>query len=259
MRPVSGREATETLPEGARAAILLALGADTGADPLLRNEQAFAALKPCAAAMATAGLLVMVQGTEPWSAGVGAIAKTAALEWPAASVRSIEVEVGDRSPKALAALLVEELMAGGAQIEVALMADGRRVAPRLCVEQAPVSVPVAPPGDGVLLVSGGARGVTAACLAELLAERPQRVAILGRTAQGEEPAELRGLNDDADLKRTLLRPATSRTARRRTRNRSAPRCRRSWPRANSAPISIASPRSAPRSAIMPSTSATRLP
>jgi acyl transferase domain-containing protein/acyl carrier protein/nucleoside-diphosphate-sugar epimerase len=198
-------EATETLPEGARAAILLALGADKEADPLLRNEQAFAALKPCAAAMATGGLLVMVQGMEPWSAGVGAIAKTAGLEWPAASVRSIEVEVGDRSPEALAAVLLEELMAGGAQIEVALMADGRRVAPRLRVEQAPLSIPVAPPGDGVLLVSGGARGVTAACLAELLAQRPQRVAILGRTTQWEEPTELRGLNDDADLKRALLR------------------------------------------------------
>ena len=210
-------QATETLSDGARAAIVLAIPSDPAtADFVLQNERAFAALKPCAAGMSEGGLLVVVQatggdyaiggnGAAAWSAGIGAIAKTAALEWPAASVRSIDLETQGRSTQALAAALCEELMIGGTQIEVGLMGDGRRVAPRLLAGEASAPITVAPPGEGVLLVSGGARGVTAACLAELLAERPQRLAIFGRTPLREEPDDLGGLTSDADLKRALLR------------------------------------------------------
>jgi NAD(P)-dependent dehydrogenase (short-subunit alcohol dehydrogenase family)/acyl carrier protein len=206
-------QVSELMPEGARAAILLAIPFDPAAEPIAQNERVFAALAPGAACLSEGGLLVIVQatggdyaigGVEPWSAGIGAIAKTAALEWPNSCVRSIDLETAGRSVDDLAVALREELMAGGAQIEVGLKADGRRVAPRLGIEERPVTVPVPPPDEGVLLVSGGARGVTAACLADLLAERPQRLAILGRTPLSEEPAELAGLTDDAALKRALL-------------------------------------------------------
>jgi NAD(P)-dependent dehydrogenase (short-subunit alcohol dehydrogenase family) len=61
-------------------------------------------------------------------------------------------------------------------------------------------------GD-VVLVTGGARGVTAACMVAWARECRARFVLLGRTGLEPEPACCEGIDDDAELMRALLQAA----------------------------------------------------
>ncbi len=151
-----------------------------------------------------------LRGSQParaWLGGLPALAKTAAHEWPSASVKSIDLERGQRTAKALAAAVLTELLTGGTDLEVGLRSDGTRSV--LVVRNIPLSqkqqVSSAATADSpaVWLVTGGARGITAATLLALAAQHKPRVALLGRTALVAEPASCHALSTDAELKRAL--------------------------------------------------------
>jgi acyl transferase domain-containing protein len=214
-------EAVAEAPTDARAVIVLSgltPSADAAAHAAL-NEVAFRQLQACAATMAERGrMLVTVQSTggdfglsgagiAAWSAGIAAAAKTAALEWPHVSLRAIDI--APASPEVMAERLVVELLVGGSQLEVGLAADGRRLSPKAAPQPSLRPVPAPFPTDGVLLVSGGARGVTPVCLRALLTRQPVKVAILGRTVLQPEPEGLAGFAADADLKRARMRQAAA--------------------------------------------------
>ena len=63
----------------------------------------------------------------PWMGGLAGLAKTAAIEWPNAGVKAIDLQRGGRTPKELAKALSLELLAGGTEREVGLRADGVRL------------------------------------------------------------------------------------------------------------------------------------
>lgn len=207
-------------PADARAVMILSgLAADDGPDLQADlNETVFSHLKDCAASMAQDGkLLITVQdtggdfglgraaGNRAWSAGIAAAAKTAALEWPHCAVKAIDIERAGRDDAAVADAVVTELLTGGPLLEAGLKANGRRVTLTAVEETGIAPVPAPVQGDGVVVVTGGARGVTAACLAELAARVPgMKFAILGRTALVPEPADLAGMTTDAQLKQALL-------------------------------------------------------
>ena len=159
------------------------------------------------------GVFLLVQDTggdfglggaaQPWLSGLAGLARTAALEWPEASVRIVDMERGERSPEALAEALADELVCGGMELEVGLRADGSRL--RLSSQEAPASggeASLAP--DSVYVVSGGGRGVTAACLLALAKESPGKFLLIGRTVLDEEPEGLQKLEGDRELKAALL-------------------------------------------------------
>ncbi|MFN9811141.1 MAG: SDR family NAD(P)-dependent oxidoreductase, partial [Deltaproteobacteria bacterium] len=107
---------------------------------------------------------------------------------------------------ALAERLAEELVAGGLEAEVGLRANGERLALE-SVARAVSSGPL-PLGRGdVVVVSGGARGVTAGCVIELVRRTGARAVLLGRSALEDEPAELAHVQGDAQLKRAMLEQA----------------------------------------------------
>ena len=180
------------------------------------NREAFAAARTVAGHFASkGGVFVTVQdtggdfglsgagGVRAWLGGIGALAKTAAEEWPLALVRAIDLERGGRNDGAVADALVAELLHGGIEKEVGLAKDGARVAL--------ASVPASPPSAGrpiepgtLFVVSGGARGVTAAALIALARASRPRFVLLGRTPLEDEPAEFRGVSGDADLKRVAF-------------------------------------------------------
>ena len=142
----------------------------------------------------------------PWMGGLAGLAKTAAIEWPNAGVKAIDLQRGGRTPKELAKALSLELLAGGTEREVGLRADGVRLILKSVeaqVEGGEASVD----SDSVMLVSGGARGVTAATVISLGAATQASFVLLGRTALGEEPAAVAGVEDDAGMKRALLMQA----------------------------------------------------
>ena len=183
------------------------------------NRQAFEVARRIAPRMMQGGFFVTVQdtggdfglsggaGDRAWLAGMGALVKTAALEWPGARVRAIDLERGGRSTGTLAEAIAEELGRGATEVEVGLHADGSRTT--LKTEPA-ASLPAgdeAVDSQSVLLVSGGARGVTAATVVELARRHQPRLVLVGRTVLEEEPDRYRQAADDAALKRVLLEQA----------------------------------------------------
>ncbi|HEX4611994.1 MAG TPA: SDR family NAD(P)-dependent oxidoreductase, partial [Urbifossiella sp.] len=207
------------VPPGARGVIFLGgLYPVANADQALQVQRdAFRAARAFAQSDQPAGVFVTVQdtggdfgvsgcGDRAWLGGLAGLVKTAAAEWPDVAVKAIDLEQGERSPEALAAAVLGELLEGGSDVEVGLRAGGRRVSLACTPAPVPSGPPVVADGD-VVVVSGGARGVTAAALRGLTALRRPRLVLLGRTPLQAEPACCRGLPAEADVAQALLREA----------------------------------------------------
>lgn len=175
-------EVVKVVPQDAGAVIVLAdsRGEPDRGDTAAANLLAFRAAQTVAARFRRAGgVLILVRDPDnPWSGGLSALARTAALEWPGARVKSIDIETAGRDASDIAASLVQELTEGGPELEIALSADGRR--------RQPVAVPAPARGDkwdigpeSVFVISGGARGVTARCAIELAHRTGARMLLLG--------------------------------------------------------------------------------
>ena len=161
------------------------------------------------------GALVLVQDTggafgcdgnagRAYLGGFASLAKTAMFEWPRACVRAIDIERAARPAAAVASQLARELLRGGTTWEIGLKADGRRL--ELLPQERPARRDALPVGrHDVLVVTGGARGVTAACIIALARTAQPRLALLGRSAlRSEEPAWAVGHADEAALKKAGL-------------------------------------------------------
>ncbi|MGY5070995.1 SDR family NAD(P)-dependent oxidoreductase [Streptomyces griseus] len=215
--------AAKEVPEGARGVIHLGALTASG-DPDAAREVHRSALRAARAvasrAAADGGVFVSVQDTggdfglggraagRAWLGGVAGLARTAAKEWPDASVRVVDCERGGRDDEEVAESVVRELLRGGGDPEVGLRADGARAVLRMAAE------PVTPGGagritaDSVIVATGGARGVTAAALLDLARTHRPRIVLLGRTDPAAEPAGLEAAADEAALTRLLAdRPA----------------------------------------------------
>ncbi|MGA1857291.1 SDR family oxidoreductase [Azospirillum sp. 11R-A] len=180
-------------------------GADAASSADL-HWRALAAAKAAAPRLGEAGgAFVTVQnGREEWL-GLGGLALTAAHEWPAARVKAIDLEAGNRSAAELAQILAAELTGGDGDAEVRLSADGRRLVRTLRQEDA-ADGPLPLPEGAVIVVSGGARGVTAVALEQLSRHIRPTLVILGRSDPGAAPL-LPGLSEDTDeaaVRRALI-------------------------------------------------------
>ena len=170
---------------------------------------------------ARGGMFVTVQDTggsfglthasdRAWLGGLAGLAKTAALEWPQAFVKAIDLERGARASEDLAAALANELLSGGMETEVGLHADGTRgtlVSVARAMHSGETS---ALPKGAVIVASGGARGVTATSLIALAQAIQPRFVLLGRTLLEADPPSCAGISDEAGLKRALLNDAQTR-------------------------------------------------
>jgi acyl transferase domain-containing protein/NAD(P)-dependent dehydrogenase (short-subunit alcohol dehydrogenase family) len=209
----------DAIPEKARSVLFLK-GLDTaGGDPCA------GALESCMQAFKTArsvgqelfthkGVFIVVGDSGPdtpsadnnrplaWAAGLSALAKTAAREWPRASVKCIDVACTNHGPDDVARTILDELLRGGPEIEVGLSTNGKRWI-RTAVPSA-ASKGSRPLGENdVVVASGGARGVTAACLKALADRSKVRIAVLGRTLLDEAPQWVADCSTESELKRAL--------------------------------------------------------
>ncbi|UXI65952.1 type I polyketide synthase [Tahibacter amnicola] len=212
----------EVLPDDARRCIYLGglRGVEDEAEAIAVNREAFVVAQQLA--RVDDALFVTVQDTgghfglrnadsrRAWLAGLPALVKTAALEWPRATLKSIDVERGTRDEAAVAEAIAGELLRGGGEIEVALPAAGGRFTLQSVPRAVRPSVSAINAGD-VIVVSGGARGVTAGCIVEWAKQCKARFVLLGRTPLGEEPADCAGVTDEASLKRIVLARGASLT------------------------------------------------
>lgn len=215
-------EVTGAVPEDARGVIFLGgLDRVTSPDDALRVDgEGFEAARAFAArGRAGGGLFVTVQdtggdlgasgssGDRAYLAGLAGLAKTAAEEWPASCARALDVAAAGRDPAQVAEAIAAELLQGGSEREVGLGADGvRRTLRAVTAPLSGGSARALREGD-VVLVSGGARGVTAACALALAEAVKPRLVLLGRSPLGAEPEAYAGLTADADLKRAALEAA----------------------------------------------------
>jgi NAD(P)-dependent dehydrogenase (short-subunit alcohol dehydrogenase family) len=149
------------------------------------------------------GLANLDPGREPVDGALAGLAKTAAAEWPEVCCKALDLAGDFAGPDEAVALVVEEMLRVG-PAEVGLAAAGRCTLERVVqpLESGTVPVPLAP-GE-VVVLSGGARGVTAeAAVALARAFRPTLV-LLGRSPEpGPEPDWLAPLSGEVEIKRAL--------------------------------------------------------
>ena len=162
----------------------------------------------------TGGDFGLAGSPRAWLGGLPGLVKTAALEWPNVGARAIDLDLGELSAADAGAVIAQELLAGGLELEVALTpsAETKRRTLESYREDLDANADATPrlgPTD-VVLASGGARGVTATTLVALARKTCARFVLLGRSPLAAEPASVRGLTADADLKRALLGDAKAR-------------------------------------------------
>jgi acyl transferase domain-containing protein/NAD(P)H-dependent flavin oxidoreductase YrpB (nitropropane dioxygenase family) len=141
----------------------------------------------------------------PGQGGVAGLVKSLAHEWPEVLVRVVDLDPAE-SPAEHAAQLFAELGDADGPVEIGYH-GGRRVTLE-CVP-APlegVEAGLAPLGpDATVLLTGGARGITAACALELARRHRPNLVLVGRSAPpGEEPAATAALTDPARIKAALI-------------------------------------------------------
>jgi len=152
----------------------------------------------------------LAAGSPPSHGGVAGLTKTLAREWTAVRVRVVDLDPGE-AVEALAERLAGEVFADDARSEVGHH-DGRRVA--LAAGEAGLpsgDLLTLEPGAPVVL-TGGARGITAAVALELARRWRPNLLIVGTTPEPDraEGPETAGIDDPAHLKAALLDQARTR-------------------------------------------------
>ncbi len=177
------------------------------------NLQLFHLARTCGQQMSeSTGTFITVQDTggyfglekieKPWLGGISALAKTAAREWPNATVKAIDIASKEWNEEKIAEELFREIVVNGSGLEVAINPKGRFTIDTFSEAEPRSLLPIA---DGsVVVVSGGARGVTAHCLRSLAENFSMKLAILGRTKIREEPLHLKNCQNQIELKKAIV-------------------------------------------------------
>jgi acyl transferase domain-containing protein len=142
----------------------------------------------------------------PSQGAVAGLIKTLVLEWPGVRSKVIDFEA-HRSPVALAEQLLAEIMGQDDEIEVGYQGSCRLL---LRPQSAPLSrhspVRLAIDPNWVVLITGGARGITAEVACELAARYQPTLLLVGRSALpgAEESPQTAGLTSPRELKAVLI-------------------------------------------------------
>jgi acyl transferase domain-containing protein/NAD(P)H-dependent flavin oxidoreductase YrpB (nitropropane dioxygenase family)/NAD(P)-dependent dehydrogenase (short-subunit alcohol dehydrogenase family) len=163
------------------------------------------------AATAMGGRFGVQSNGSEWRFGHGAIAgfiKTLAVEWPQVRCKVVDLEDGPSS--SVADLLVSEIECAADFAEVGFR-DSQRltVKPIRSFLDGAASSGIAIDSGTVLLVTGGARGITSAVASYIARRYRPTLVLVGRTgtAIGNEPAHLAGNQSESEVKKALIADA----------------------------------------------------
>jgi NAD(P)-dependent dehydrogenase (short-subunit alcohol dehydrogenase family) len=163
---------------------------------------------------------------DPVSGGLAGLTKTAAKEWPEVHCKAIDLAVDWNNPDQIAKAIADEIFVEG-PVEVGLSQKGpiflslsEKALPETCAKTAngiwfqdqelhsPLSTchaTFAISKKEVVLVTGGARGVTAEVAVAFARAAHPTLVLLGRSPEpGPEPNWLPHLTDEKDIKKALL-------------------------------------------------------
>ena len=147
---------------------------------------------------------------DPHGAAISGVIKTADKEWPMISCRSIDVNYDTNQQPGLNQLIVDELLYE-APLETGLVDNHRftiELDPVLINDQANKQE-IQLQKNGLVIVSGGARGITAEFAFELAKTFQVNLLLLGRSPLPKpEPEWLENLSEEADIKRAILKNST---------------------------------------------------
>jgi len=191
-----------------------ALGLLRAAGPSLRGsgEAGGAAILTVSQLDGAFGLAGRDAAIDPVAGGLAGLAKTAGREWPEVRCRAIDLDpaLDGADPDEAARLVLDELLREG-PAEVGFGPAGRVT---LELREAHAGrAGAAPVGRGdVVVVTGGARGVTAEVAVAMARAWSPTLVLLGRSpAPEDEPAWLAPLADEAEIKRALVAHAGGRS------------------------------------------------
>ncbi len=145
--------------------------------------------------------------------GYNGLLKTLNLEWESVFCRAIDLSP-KFSDKQSAQVIADELFDADLTVsEVGCSPEGRMtLVGDARTELLPVDSHKKMNAESVFLVSGGAKGVTAACITKLAQDFHCRFILLGRAVynEGAEPDWAKGCTDDAELKQKIMQDLLSR-------------------------------------------------
>ncbi len=147
---------------------------------------------------------------DPEQGALAGLVKTAAREWTRIRPLALDIDPRWDDPMAMARAVVREIIPtdGDAELEVGLSPQ-RRVGLRLKSEEigtSPEALSLSP--EDVVVISGGARGVTAEAALALIRHTPCRLVLLGRSPEPvPEPEWLSPLTDAGEMKKAIFQHA----------------------------------------------------
>ena len=157
-----------------------------------------------------AGLGAMGVHADPVSGGLAGMVKTARLEWPEVQCKAIDLDPATLQTEQAAAQIVEEMFLAGpvevglsGTVRVALEVDFEANFEANAAAAGEASLPLRQ--ADVVVISGGARGVTGDAALALARTFHSTLVLLGRSQLPDaEPVWAQGLATEAELKKALF-------------------------------------------------------
>lgn len=143
--------------------------------------------------------------------GLAGLTKTLSREWKGLYAKAIDLPRAGKTPEALGKEIVEEILRGGNAVEVGLP----RGTERITLGTEPIPTPAEKSAwldeNSVLVVSGGARGITAAGVVAIARKFKPKIVLFGRSpVLSQEPEEVGNIEDEKEMKRALWEAAQKR-------------------------------------------------
>jgi acyl transferase domain-containing protein/NAD(P)-dependent dehydrogenase (short-subunit alcohol dehydrogenase family) len=146
---------------------------------------------------------------DPKQGALAGLVKTAALEWPDIRCTAIDIDPEWNDRQAVARAVISEVVAADPDRPTEVGISGPDADERIVLElvdaDREAEGDIGLGKDDVMVVIGGARGVTAASASRLAQQTGCKLALIGRSpSPTPEPAWLSGLMEEAEIKRAIL-------------------------------------------------------
>jgi NAD(P)-dependent dehydrogenase (short-subunit alcohol dehydrogenase family) len=149
------------------------------------------------------GLADLSSDADPTAGGLAGLAKTARHEWPEVHCKAVDLSAAFTVPQAAAAALADEILSAG-PAEVGVAPTHRCTLELARTVRRPGHQLINLGSKDVILVTGGARGVTAEVAVALAETYSPTLVLTGRTpVPGPEPEWLAGRTGEAELKKAI--------------------------------------------------------
>jgi NAD(P)-dependent dehydrogenase (short-subunit alcohol dehydrogenase family)/catechol 2,3-dioxygenase-like lactoylglutathione lyase family enzyme len=146
------------------------------------------------------GLADLSPEADPTTGGMAGLSKTARHEWPEVSCKAIDLSATFGNPQAAGSAVVDEILAAG-PMEVGIASTHRCTLELARTVRRAGNQLISLGSRDVILITGGARGVTAEAAVALAETYSSTLILTGRTPTPvPEPEWLAGLNSESELK-----------------------------------------------------------